>query len=84
MIEPNWNILDKLVEMSDKQIDASMGAKLKALKGKSSEKVKAGLHEILDACAYGALASTFVMLVLDGEWKRLGGDFDDPAPWRKK
>lgn len=83
-MEPHWAVLEKLAEGSDRQIDASMVKKLKALKGKTTDEVKTGLHEILDLSAHGALASDFVMRVLDYEWQRLGGKLTDPAPWQEK
>lgn len=80
---PNWDLLDKIATAPDSQLDATMVDKLKALKGKTTEEVKTGLHEILDLSAHGSLASDFVMRVLDHEWKRIGGKLDDPAPWQK-
>lgn len=79
----NDTILTMLTGFSDSQLAASMTEKLRDLIGKPDEEVKTGLHEILDRCAYGALASDFVMRVLDGMWRELGGQPDDPAPWRE-
>lgn len=84
VLEPNWELLDKLMTAPDGQLDATMVEKLKALKGKGAEEVKTGLHEILDISAHCSLASDFMMKVIDMEWERLGGKITDPAPWQKQ
>lgn len=66
-------LLKYLSEAPDRQLDKSMADYAATLIGKSTEEVRDGLKYMLDQCANGGLASTFTMLVLDGEWKRLGG-----------
>ena len=77
------DILREIAKAPATQLDPEMAKEVKALIGKPDAEVKVGLHQILDKCAHGSLASDFTMLILDGEWKRLGGKSDDPAPWRK-
>jgi len=84
MPEPRWNILELLFTAPDSQLDATMVEKLRGLKGKPTEEVKTGLHEILDLCAHCSLASGFVMKILNVEWNFIGGKLDDPAPWQKR
>ena len=73
-----------LLNLSDEQLDASVNAELKSLLDTDPPVgvMRTGLHEILDKCAHGALASTFVMQVLDLAWQHYGGKHSDPAPWR--
>ena len=83
MPEPRWDVLKLMMTAPDSQLDATMVEKLRGLMGKPAEEVKTGLHEILDLSAHCALASDFVMKILNEEWEFLGGKLDDPAPWQK-
>ena len=75
--------LKMLLTAPPTQLDPTMVEKLRVLEDKEGDELKVGLHEILDHCARYGLASTFVMKVIDYEWKDLGGEPDDYAPWRK-
>jgi len=62
-------VLEKLTEASDDQLDAVVCNRLKILLevGYTADDIK----QVLDDCAYGALASGFVMKVLDVIWQDL-------------
>ena len=60
----------KLSEASDRQIDAVITSELKALAGLDVI-ASAQIKDILDRCAYGALCSDFVMRVLDVVWHQI-------------
>ena len=62
-------VLQKLTEASDDQLDAVVCNRLKILLevGYTASDIK----QVLDDCAYSALASTFVMKVLDVIWHDL-------------
>lgn len=80
----NKTLLTSLTKAPESQLSTLMRDKLKiALKG-DEDSLKSELHEILDHCARYALASTFVMKILNKEWRTLGGSDDDPTPWRKE
>jgi hypothetical protein len=81
---PNYDLIDGLAHGPDSQIDNKMRGILKGLRGKSVDEVKPRLHKALDIGTRYALASGFVMKILDLEWRRLGGSPDDPAPWREE
>ena len=61
--------LESLVKAPDSQLDERIRARILLLleKGYDEHDIK----KILDDCAYGALASDFVMVVLDLVWKEL-------------
>jgi len=80
---PNYELIKRLSTGPETQIDAQLATILKELENKPLEEVRTGLHRALDYGARYALASSFVMMVLDGEWRRLGGTPEDPAPWRE-
>jgi hypothetical protein len=61
------------------QLDPKMCEWLKELDGKATEEVRLGLKDVLDMSVHCALASGFVIKVLDGEWQRLGGKPGDPV-----
>lgn len=98
--QPNYEVLSLLCEGSDRQLDARLVEMIRELLPPSAvdqlghvaeppgedetARVRRGLHKALDFAAHGALASEFVMRVLDMEWRRLGGSPDDPAPWREE
>ena len=82
LAEPNHSLIAALAEGPDSQIDAQVAKILKTLKDKTRDEVKDGLHKALDYGARYGMASSMVMTVLDGEWKRLGGKPTDPAPWQ--
>jgi len=81
---PNWPLLEGLATGPETQIDPKMGEILQNLEGKPLEEVKSAIHKAMDYGARYAMASGFVMQVLDIEWKRLGGTLDDPTPWRQE
>ena len=86
-ISPNFELLRRLSEASDRELDAQMCEKLKQLLDQDTSTVTDGLLYILDMSARYSLASGFVMRILDHEWRRLGGkiepDFSN-CPWRKE
>ena len=79
-------ILRYLLTSPDSQLDATAVGELRKLldTATTDDEIKTGLHRILDYCARYSLASSLVMMVLDGEWRERGGKVDDPAPWRDK
>jgi hypothetical protein len=81
-VEPNFHFLEGIAGGPESQIDPQMAAILKDLQGKPVEEVKQGIRKALDYGARYALASGFVMQALHIEWERLGGQKDDPTPWR--
>lgn len=66
-------LIDLLCTGSDRQIDPCIFPRLQALKGKPDGDIKDELLAILDDCAYGSLASDFVMHVLHVMWLNAGG-----------
>ncbi len=83
-IVPNFPFLNALADGPDSQIDAQMGDMIRGLDSKSLDEVKSAVHKALDFGARYALASTFTMMALNIEWKRIGGKDDDPTPWREE
>lgn len=67
--------LDLLAKAPDSQLDKSAAIKCGELKGKTKEEQIEGLRNIIGDCINYALASTFVMMVLQEEYKRLTGDY---------
>ncbi len=66
-------ILHMLSLAPDTQIDGSAAAKLKAMADSDNPKADE-LHEILDECAYAALASDFAMVAMHRVWERMLAD----------
>lgn len=62
-------ILSKAPPGRHAQIDEQITPKLVDLVGKTPSEQANGLKAILDACAYGALASDFAMMAMDAVWK---------------
>jgi hypothetical protein len=62
------HILAELSQAPDTQIDHTITPRLYALIGKPISEIESGLHEILDDCAYAALASDFAMVAMDAVW----------------
>lgn len=83
-MEPNYKLISGLASGPDTHIGARLKEILAELDEKPVNEVRRGLHKALDFGARYALASDFVMKVLDLEWKRLGGKHSDPAPWREE
>jgi hypothetical protein len=73
MAQANNQFLKLLADAPDRQLDKSMADYAKTLIGKSEEEVRDGLKHMLDQSANGGLASHFTMILMDAEWKRLGG-----------
>ncbi len=71
-------------DLSDTQIDRVIRDRLLlgAEKATTYEELRVVLHETLDFCVNGALASGLVITHLDYIWKNIGGKPDDPAPWQ--
>lgn len=80
---PDIALLTMLASGPDSQIDPKMAAMIMAVLDGPISEAKAGLHKALDHGARYSWASSFVMKVLDIEWRRLGGTPEDPAPWRE-
>lgn len=81
-------MLQKLSEAPDSQLDATMCVHLKNLIGKPKAEVKRGVIYAIDMCVYSALSSGFVLKILHMiHQDMLGGtreDFNDEnCPWRK-
>jgi hypothetical protein len=76
-VEVNNEFLQHMTEAPNSQLDKTMTDHIKTLIGKSAEEVKIGLKYVLDASAWGSLASDLVMEILDHEWRRLGGTLSD-------
>lgn len=75
---PNFDLIKFLSQANDRQLDTTMTTILSQLdEQKTPEQVKEGLRYVLDMSAHGGLASQMVMIVLDGEWRRLGGQIND-------
>ena len=74
-------ILAHLLTAPETQLDPSMVERLdKALRESTNEEeLKNHLKDILDMCVHAGLASSFVMRVLDIEWRSLGGKPGDPV-----
>jgi hypothetical protein len=83
-VQPNYPLLEKICEGSDRAVDPQLKEMLLALKDKPLEEYCAGLHKALDFSAYASWTSDFVMQVMHIEWERVGGKHDDPAPWREE
>ena len=64
-MSPRDELLTVLKDAPDSQIDKSICLKLEKLIGASDEAFKPAIHEILDNCAHGALASDQMMVVMD-------------------
>ncbi len=81
MSDPTREILTQLLTVPESQLAPSMVERLRKLLDEATtpEEMKLGLKDVLDLSAHGALASTFVMKILDYEWKRLGGKPGDPV-----
>ena len=77
-------VLEALTKAPDTQLGGKMTDKLREALDGDSDQLKSRLHEILDYCARYALASTFVMKILNKEWELLGGSVNDPTPWREE
>ena len=67
------SVIDDLMKMSVDQVDPHVLARLYQMKGRDSKEIQDELLGVLDDCAHGALASDFVMGVLDTLWKQAGG-----------
>jgi len=80
--EPNFVLLEKMATAPSTQLDPEMCKWLKELDGKTAEEVRLGLKDVLDMSVHCALASGFVIKVLDAEWQRLGGKPGDPVSER--
>ena len=80
-VETTKDVLKLLLAAPDSQLDASMVTKLKDLLDSSPDReaMRLGLKDILDLSAHCALASDFVMRILDVEWQRMGGKPGDPV-----
>jgi len=84
MTQPNFPLIEKICEGSDREVDQGLKEMLLALKDKPLEEYRTGLHKALDFSAYSSWTSDFVMQIMDIEWKRVGGKEDDCAPWREQ
>ena len=82
MEQPNYGFIKAIIEGPDRQVDPVLKDLLRNLDGKPLDEFRAGLHKALDYAARGSLSSDFVVSLMDLEWKRLGGNVNDPAPWR--
>jgi len=62
-------ILENLITAPDSQLDKNIRDRIEILiaRGYNAEDIKS----ILDVCAYCALASSFVMIILDAIWQEL-------------
>lgn len=64
-VQTRDELIEKLCEGSDRQIDDSIKPRLKALQGRpNEEEVQCELLGIIDDCVYTALASGFTIRVL--------------------
>lgn len=66
---PLDSLLVKLAEAPATQIDTQITARLAELVGQEPVEVAPALKQILDECAYAALASDFAMVAMDHAWK---------------
>jgi hypothetical protein len=76
------DLLTKLVQGSDDQVDPALKEQLQALIGQEPEVQKRGLHKALDYAARYSWCSGFTIHVMDLAWKGVGGELTDPAPWQ--
>jgi len=90
-VEPNWEILEMLAIAPDSALDKSMCMMIKDILEKrgeiTNEEISIKLLHILDLSAYSALASDFMMQVLNVEFTHLGGTRDmdiEKTPWRNE
>lgn len=98
-VQPNYQLLELAASGSDRQVDPILKKMLLELARPSAVlllagvwaapeaeivRVRTGLHKALDLSVHGALCSDFLVEVLNIEWERLGGERDDPAPWREE
>ena len=62
-------ILENLITAPDSQLDKNIRDRIEILiaRGYNAEDIKS----LLDDCAYCALASSFVMIILDAIWQEL-------------
>ena len=63
-------VLQKIANGPDSQIDASLKTALEALIANPTPPAS-DMHAILDDIVFGGLASDFVVSVLDGIWKEM-------------
>lgn len=80
-LEMTTNIIERLLSAPDSQLDGRMVERLKTLleSKPDREQMRLGLKDVLDLSVYSALASGFVMKILDIEWQRMGGKPGDPV-----
>jgi len=68
-------LLDLISQAPDGQLEHSVAVRCGELKGKSKEEQIEALRNIIGDCINGALASTFMMKVLQEQYKMLTGDY---------
>jgi len=68
-------LLDFLSQSPDSQLDKSVAVRCGQMKGKTKEQQIEELRNIIGDCINGALASTFMMIVLQEQYKILTGDY---------
>jgi hypothetical protein len=66
---PIDEFLELLAAAPDTQIDGTVTIQLSELVGQPYEVIARQLKQILDDCAYAALASDFSMMAMDKAWQ---------------
>ena len=65
------DLLEHLGQAPDGQLDKSQALKFEEMASRDTDPKSEEVKQILDDCAYAALASDFAMLAIDSLWRML-------------